>query len=179
MSNDVVVHWKLEIFKYTHLMKQRPKETAIILPDIRSSYNVGSIFRTADTAGVSKIFLVGYTPCPLDKFKRPNKEIAKTALGAEKTVSWEHVDDIFSLLERLKKEKFQIIAIEQSENSVDYKKINLKENTAFLFGSEVGGVSKEVLEKCHIIAEIPMWGEKESLNVSVVVGISIFRILNI
>ena len=151
----------------------------IILPDIRSSYNVGSIFRTADAVGISKIFLVGYTPCPLDKFKRPNKEIAKTALGAEKTIEWEHFDDIFELLEKLKKDGFQIIAIEQAQNSVDYKKVVLKEKNAFLFGSEVEGVSAEVLGNCDIIAEIPMLGQKESLNVSVSVGVAIFRILDI
>ncbi|MCK9352380.1 MAG: RNA methyltransferase [Candidatus Paceibacterota bacterium] len=155
------------------------EQNYIILPDIRSSYNVGSIFRTADALGVLKIFLVGYTPCPYDKFKRPNKEIAKTALGAEKTIEWEHVDDIFMLLGRLKKDGIQIIAIEQAENSVDYKKIKLKDKNAFLFGSEVGGVTKEVLEKCDLVAEIPMLGKKESLNVSVSAGVALFRILDI
>jgi tRNA G18 (ribose-2'-O)-methylase SpoU len=150
----------------------------IILPNIRSSYNVGSIFRTADAVGVSKIFLVGYTPCPFDKFKRVNKEIAKTALGAEKTVDWEHVDDIFSLLEQLKKDGFQIIAIEQAENSVDYKTVKLKEKNAFIFGSEVGGISKELLEKCDIVAEISMCGKKESLNVSVSAGVALFRMFD-
>ena len=160
-------------------MKQSQQENYIILPNIRSSHNVGSIFRTADAVGISKIFLVGYTPCPMDKFKRPNKEIAKTALGAEKTVEWEHCDDIFSLLEQLKKDGFQIIAIEQAENSVDYKNVKVKEKNAFIFGSEVGGLEKEILEKCDIIAEIPMQGEKESLNVSVSAGIALFRILGI
>jgi len=160
-------------------MKQPKTENCIILPDIRSSYNIGSIFRTADAVGVSKIFLAGYTPCPLDKFKRQNKEIAKTALGAEKTVEWKHVDDIFQLLETLKKSGFQIIAIEQSENSVDYKDVELKEKNAFLFGSEIGGVSKQILEKCDVIAEIPMLGKKESLNVSVSVGVAMFRICGI
>jgi tRNA G18 (ribose-2'-O)-methylase SpoU len=160
-------------------MTPLPKENYIILPNIRSSYNVGSIFRTADAAGISKIFLVGYTPCPEDTFKRPNKEIAKTALGAEKTVAWEHIDDIFPLLERLKKEGFQIIAIEQASNSVDYKKVTLKNKNTFLFGSEVEGVSQKILDECDVIAEIPMLGKKESLNVSVSVGVALFRLLNI
>ncbi len=160
-------------------MKELKNGNCIILPNIRSSFNVGSIFRTADAVGISKIYLVGYTPCPLDKFERPNKEIAKTALGAEKTIKWEHVDDIFLLLEKLKKDSVQIIAIEQAENSVDYKKVKLKEKNAFLFGSEVGGVSGEILQKCDVVAEIPMLGEKESLNVSVSAGVAMFRIVGV
>jgi len=160
-------------------MEPEKKQNYIILPSIRSSHNVGSIFRTADAAGISKIFLVGYTPCPLDKFKRVNKEIAKTALGAEKTMAWERSDDIFSLLERLKKEEFQIIAVEQDKNSTDYKQVKLKDKNAFLFGSEVGGVPKEVLEKCDTIAEIPMLGKKESLNVSVSAGVALFRMIDV
>jgi len=155
------------------------KEILVILNNIRSSHNVGSIFRTSDACGVSGIFLIGYTPCPLDKFKRPNKEIAKTALGAEKSITWNHEDDVLPLLSRLKKDGFQIIAIEQSSNSVDYKTVNAKEKTAFLLGSEVGGLSPEILNECDIIAEIPMLGEKESLNVSVAAGVAMFRILDI
>jgi tRNA G18 (ribose-2'-O)-methylase SpoU len=160
-------------------MKQPQKENCILLPNIRSSHNVGSIFRTADAVGISKIFLVGYTPCPFDKFKRLNKEIAKTALGADKTVAWEHADDIFSLLEKLKKDGFQIVAIEQAENSIDYKKVELKDKNAFIFGSEVGGLEKEILEKCDIVAEIPMHGKKESLNVSVSAGVVLFRMIDV
>ena len=159
-------------------MNTQKTQNYIILPDIRSSHNVGSIFRTADACGIEKIFLVGYTPCPLDMFKRPNKEIGKTALGAEKTISWGHFDDIFEVIDLLKKEGVQIIAIEQDEKSVDYKTVLLKTKNAFLFGSEVEGVSKDILKKCDIIAEIPMVGEKESLNVSVSAGVALFRILN-
>lgn len=155
------------------------KENCIILPDIRSAYNVGSIFRTADAAGISKIFLVGYTPLPVDKFRRENKEISKTALGAEKTISWEHIDEMLPLLKHLKNEGFQIIAVEQSEKSVDYKNVSLKEKNAFIFGNEVEGVSPEVLNECDVVTEIPMLGEKESLNVSVSVGVALFRILGI
>jgi len=155
------------------------KENCIILPDIRSAYNVGSIFRTADAVGISKIFLVGYTPLPLDKFRREKKEISKTALGAEKTISWEHTDEMLPLLKHLKNEGFQIIAVEQSEKSVDYKNVSLKEKNAFIFGNEVEGVSPEVLNECDVVTEIPMLGEKESLNVSVSVGVALFRILGI
>lgn len=160
-------------------MLKTKKEICVVLPDIRSSYNVGSIFRTSDAAGVSRIFLTGYTPCPLDKFKRPNKEIAKTALGAEKSIPWEYYAQIKPLLKRLKKEGFTVIAIEQSPRSVDYKKVKLPEKTAFVFGTEVSGLPEKILAKCDIIAEIPMLGEKESLNVSVSAGVALFRMLGI
>lgn len=155
------------------------KEISLILNDIRSTHNVGAIFRTADAAGVSKIYLVGTTPTPLDRFERERKDIAKTALGAEKTVAWEYVKTITLLLKKLKEEKVYIVAVEQSENSVDYKKVKLPEKSAIIVGNEVSGVPKDVLSKCDCVAEIPMSGEKESLNVSVATGVALFRILNI
>src|SRR3989344_4848535 len=147
-------------------------EVNIILPDIRSALNVGSIFRTADTVGVSKIYLTGYTPAPVDKFNRINKEIAKTALGAEKTIKWKKVENITKLLAKLKKDKFYLIAVEQDKNSVDYKKIKIKDQDkiSFIFGNEVVGLPENVLSKCNLIVEIPMRGEKESLNVAVSAG---------
>ncbi len=155
------------------------KEAIIILPDIRSSLNVGSIFRTADACGVSKIYLAGYTPAPVDQFGRADKQIAKTALGAEKNIPWEKAEGIDKLITKLKKEGFYIVAIEQAENSVDYKKVKAKAKTAFLFGNEVEGISKTILKKCDVTAEIPMAGDKESLNVSVSAGVALFRILNV
>jgi tRNA G18 (ribose-2'-O)-methylase SpoU len=155
------------------------KEAIIILPDIRSSLNVGSIFRTADACGVSKIYLAGYTPAPLDQFGRADKQIEKTALGAEKNIPWEKVENISKFITKLKKEGFYFIAIEQAENSVDYKKVKAKDKTAFIFGNEVEGLPKSILKKCDVIAEIPMAGDKESLNVSVSAGVALFRILNI
>lgn len=158
--------------------EQNIKETIIILPDIRSALNVGAIFRTADAIGVSKIYLTGYTPTPIDKFGRANKEIAKTALGAEKNIQWEKVEKVLPLLKRLKSDGFYLIAVEQSKNSVDYKKIKPQTKTAFILGNEVNGLPKNILQKCEVIAEIPMAGEKESLNVSVATGVVLFRILN-
>ncbi len=160
-------------------MEKKKKKVFVILPDIRSALNVGSIFRTADACGVNKIYLTGYTPAPIDKFGRINKEIEKTALGAEKNIVWEKVEDISKLLIKLKKEGFYLIAIEQADNSVDYKKVQAKSKTAFIFGNEVDGLAKNILKKCDTIAEIPMRGEKESLNVSVSVGVALFRILGI
>ncbi len=144
------------------------------------------MFRTADAAGIDKIYLTGYTPCPLDRFGRKRGDLAKSALGAEEFVKWEQKKNIFSLLAKLKEEKFLIIGIEQDKKSLDYKKISAKggpaygwKKLAFIAGSEVGGIPKNILQKCDIIAEIPMHGKKESLNVSVAAGIALFGILGI
>ncbi|MFA6095090.1 MAG: TrmH family RNA methyltransferase [Candidatus Paceibacterota bacterium] len=158
---------------------QKTREVYIILPDIRSAHNVGSVFRTADATGVSKIFLCGCTPTPLDHFGRPRKDIAKVALGAEKTIEWEYVKSTAIVLRKLKKEGVQIVAIEQADNSVDYKKVKPQFPVAIMFGNEVEGVSKKLLKQADVIAEIPMKGEKESLNISVSAGIALFRILGI
>lgn len=154
-------------------------KAVLILDNIRSQYNVGSIFRTADGAGVSKIYLCGTTPTPLDRFNREVKEIAKTALGAEKSVTWEYTKTTLLVVRKLKKEGYKIIAIEQSKDSVDYKKVKPKGPTAFVIGNEVEGVSKSILKLCDIVAEIPMKGAKESLNASVATGIALFRILGV
>jgi 23S rRNA (guanosine2251-2'-O)-methyltransferase len=155
-------------------------ESIAILYNIRSAENVGAIFRTADAAGITKIYLVGYTPAPVDRFGRERQDIAKSALGAEKTISWESVSDSEVLFSQLKKENFQIIAIEQDKKRAnDYKKVPIVGKTAFILGNEVSGLPEEVLSLCDIIAEIPMRGKKESLNVSVAFGIALFRILNI
>ena len=113
----------------------------LILHNIRSSHNVGSIFRTADGAGLQKIYLTGYTPAPLDQFKRVNKEIAKTALGAEKSVTWEKRENILDLITELKKAGYQIWALEQNKKSVDYRKVKLTGKTALIVGNEVEAVS--------------------------------------
>mgnify|MGYP001572456562 FL=1 len=135
------------------------------------------MFRTADAAGIQKIYLAGYTPAPLDRFGRKRKDLAKSALGAEEYVKWEQVKSLPALLTKLKREKFLIIGVEQAENSVDYKKVSLKNRNAFIAGAEVTGIPKNILEKCDIIAEIPMRGKKESLNVSVACGIVLFTVL--
>ena len=155
------------------------KKTVLILHDIRSNHNVGSLFRTADCVGIDEVVLTGYTPTPIDKFNRPIKEIAKTALGAEKSIPWKHEKDIKKVLKKLKEDGFTIIAIEQSENSVDYKKVKVKGNAAIILWNEVEGAPKNLLKMCDVIAEIPMKGEKESLNVSVAGAVAMFRMLNI
>lgn len=152
------------------------KTVFLILHDIRSSENVGSMFRTADAAGVTKIYLTGYTPAPLDRFKRKNTKLAKSALGAEDTVSWERAEDIVTLIEKLKRKGVQVFAVEQNQRSISYEEAKIPEKLALIMGNEVQGVSKEVLDLCDSILEIPMHGEKESLNVSVAAGIALFRV---
>lgn len=159
--------------------KKENQENIVILHNIRSVENVGAIFRTADAAGVHKIYLTGYTPAPLDRFGRKRGDLAKSALGAEEFVPWEQKKSISTLLAKLKKENFQIIAIEQDKRSVDYKKVKIKNKNAFIAGPEVTGIPKDVLGKCDVFAEIPMRGKKESLNVSVAVGVALFRICNL
>ena len=123
------------------------QENILILHNIRSVENVGAMFRTADAAGINKIYLTGYTPAPLDRFGKKRKDLAKSALGAEGFVSWEQKKSIFPLLAKFKKEKFLIIAIEQDKKSVDYKKVKLKNKNAFIVGAEVSGIPKNILKK--------------------------------
>ena len=151
----------------------------LILHNIRSSENVGSIFRTADATGISKVFLTGITPSPIDRFGRLNRKVGKSALGAELMVPFEKHSKIGKVIDNLKRKDFQIVAIEQSVDSIDYKAVKIKPRVAFLLGSEVGGLSRHILNKSDVVAEIPMAGKKESLNVSVALGVAIFRMLNI
>ncbi|MEK7169886.1 MAG: TrmH family RNA methyltransferase [Patescibacteria group bacterium] len=167
------------------------KELYIILHNVRSVFNVGSIFRTADAAGVQKIYLTGYTPAPVDRFGRGRKDFVKVSLGAEKSVAWEQKKDIHSLLREFFWKKISIVALEQSPQSIDYRKVRSKGPVAVIVGNEVGGIPKSVLARADIVAEIPMRGTmvrqaehprhtgtgKESLNVSVATGIFLFSLL--
>ena len=146
----------------------------VILHNIRSRHNVGSIFRTSDGAGVSKIFLTGYTPAPVDRFGRTVPEIQKTSLGASETVSWEYCENIEEVLTGLRKDGVKIIAVEQHERAQSYKDTPSSPSVAFIFGNEVEGVTDAVCKMADAVVEIPMMGEKESLNVSVAAGIILF-----
>lgn len=154
-------------------------KTYLILHNIRSVQNVGAIFRTADAVGISKIYLTGYTPTPIDRFGRERSDVAKTALGAQKNIEWEYVKTITPVINKLKKQKTNIVSVEQEVNAIDYKKVKIKKDTAFIFGNEVKGLSKSILDKSDQIAQIQMLGKKESLNVSVTVGVFLFRVLNV
>src|SRR5574343_1905342 len=113
------------------------KENIVILHNIRSVENVGAMFRTADAAGVSKIYLTGYTPATIDRFGRKRGDMAKSALGAEEFVSWESKKLICPLIAKLKRDGFQIIAVEQDDNSMDYRKVKTKDKNVFIMGPEV------------------------------------------
>lgn len=151
------------------------RDTYLILHDIRSIHNVGSIFRTADCAAVKKIFLTGYTPAPVDRFGRVLKDFAKVSLGAENSVSWEKADRITDCIAGCKEKRMQVVAVEQDEQSVDYKTWSPGGSVAYILGNEPDGLSKEVLAACDVIIEISMHGSKESLNVSVAAGIILFN----
>ncbi|MEO5635086.1 MAG: TrmH family RNA methyltransferase [Candidatus Paceibacterota bacterium] len=159
-------------------IKIKKRENILILPDIRSVQNVGAIFRTADAVGIDKIYLIGYTPTPLDRFGKVRGDMAKSSLGAEIFVPWEYRKTLLPLLKKLKAKNFYLIAIEQDKNSIDYRKIQTRNKNVFIIGREVKGISKSILKTCDAIAEIPMRGKKESLNVSVATGIALYSILN-
>ncbi len=146
----------------------------VALDNIRSAQNVGSFFRTCDSLGVDKIFLCGITSVP------PNKEILKTALGATETVLWEHFENTSQCLELLRKKGFKIICIEQTEKSLmlDNYEFNLDENICLVFGNEIEGVNKDIIEMADDCVEIPQLGSKHSLNVSVAGGIVIWDLLS-
>ena len=152
--------------------KRNRGSLVVVCHNIRSTYNVGSIFRTADGAGVARIYLTGYTPAP------PHPGITKTALGAEKFVPWEKAKNLSSVLKKLKKEKFRIVAVEQDKQSETYVSFRAKGNICLVLGNEVRGLSKAVLQKCDDMIEIPMRGKKESLNVSVAFGIVAYSMLS-
>ena len=153
----------------------------VVLDNLRSVYNVGSIFRTANAVGIEKIYLCGTTPTPVDKKGLRRKDFAKVALGAEDTVLWEYREETKSILQDLHGKGVYIIGLEQAENSVDYKKVSVegKGDAAFIVGNEVEGLTEDVIPLCDVIAEIPMIGTKESLNVTIAFGIGVYRILGI
>jgi tRNA G18 (ribose-2'-O)-methylase SpoU len=146
----------------------------VILNSIRSSYNVGSIFRTSDGAMITKLFLCGYTPHP------PKKEILKTALGSTESVAWEFVEDAKEVVIKLKSEGVKVCALEQTSNSREHYSIEDSEfPLAVIVGNEVTGVSQELIDLCDFSIEIPQHGIKQSLNVAVAYGISIFELRKI
>ncbi len=159
-------------------VKRRKKPVAafyVIAHNIRSLYNVGSIFRTADAFGVSKIYLTGYTGHP-GLGQKHSQAIGKTALGAEKWVSWEYSKSVFAVLRRLKNQKVKIIALENNTQSKNISGVNIRGPFALVLGEETKGVPKALLKACDAVVEIPMQGKKESLNVSVAFGIAAYAL---
>ena len=152
-------------------MRKNNQKLFIVLDNIRSAYNVGSIFRTADGAGVNKICVCGYSPTPDDR------KVVKTALGAECFVPWEYYRQAWRLLEKLKAAGMQIVALEQTKKSINYRKLKPRFPLALVVGNEVKGLSKGVLKYADKIIAIPMYGQKESLNVAVAAGIAIYKLI--
>jgi len=139
----------------------------LILDDIRSMNNIGSVFRTCDAFKVEKVYLCGITATP------PHREIQKTALGADETVVWEHVEDALALVKQLQSYGVIVAAVEQVENSISLLSFEPAKNQkyAFVFGNEVFGVNQLVLEQADFCLEIPQYGTKHSLNISVTAGV--------
>ena len=146
----------------------------IILDNIRSLHNVGSVFRTSDAFLIEKIYLCGITATP------PHKDIHKTALGATDTVSWQYEKDALTLVQKLQKENFKVISIEQTENSNSLQDFDLtsSEKIAVIFGNEVKGVQQQVVDESDVVVEIPQFGTKHSLNIATSVGIVIWELFN-
>ena len=145
-------------------------EVIVLLENIRSAYNVGSIFRTADAFLLEAIYLCGYTAFP------PHKEIRKTALGADTTVNWKYFKDSKDAIEELKRDGYKIYAVEQTINSISLRDFSSEGKLAFVFGNEVSGVEQSTIGLCHGSIEIPQFGMKHSLNVSVATGIVLWDI---
>ena len=143
----------------------------VLLNNIRSLHNVGSIFRTSDGARVKKIFLCGQTGYP------PREEITKTALGAEECVPWEYYIDPIDCIKKLKKRGIRIVALEQTKKSIDCTKFKPKYPLCMVVGHEIDGVQDKILSLCDAVIEIPMYGKKRSLNVSVAFGIAVYELV--
>lgn len=146
----------------------------IILDNIRSLNNIGSVFRTSDAFLIEKIYLCGITATP------PHKDIHKTALGSTETVAWEYVEDTLTLIHKLKAENIKAIAVEQAENAMMLDQFTPKKNTryALVFGNEVKGVAQDVVSASDVVLEIPQFGTKHSLNISVSCGVVVWDLFS-
>jgi len=154
--------------------KAKKMPVVVILNSIRSSYNVGSIFRTSDGAMIEKLYLCGYTPYP------PKKEVLKTALGSQESVNWKFEENPISIIKNLKNKGYTICALEQTNNNISYTELTKKHfPLCLIVGNEITGVSQELIDLCDVSIEIPQFGIKQSLNVAVAYGIAIFEIRKI
>lgn len=169
----------LEIRKQNQFSKRTP--ISLLLNDIRSLHNVGAIFRIADGIRAEKIYLCGITGKPSAegeaRHRRPNRMIAKTALGAEVSVPWEYHAEAFEIAKRLKKSGTQLIVLEHTDSSVLYSDAKPQAPVCLIIGNEVTGVDQNLVELADLAVEIPMMGEKNSLNASVAAGILAYRVL--
>lgn len=167
---------KLKNEELTRLSKEEFKNAnkqplVIVLDNVRSLHNVGSVFRTCDAFLIEEIVLCGLTGCP------PNKEIEKTALGATSTVKWQYFTTTLEAVKYLRNKNFKIFGVEQAEKSISLNHFKIAEKTALVFGNEVYGVEQEIIDVCDGVIEIPQLGTKHSFNISVSVGIVLWEIL--
>tara|TARA_B110000037_G_scaffold219169_1_gene283743 strand:+ start:722 stop:1255 length:534 start_codon:yes stop_codon:yes gene_type:complete len=143
----------------------------VLLDDVRSLHNIGSVFRTCDAMRVKKIYLCGITGQP------PHREIRKTAIGASESVDWEHKNNASEILTKYRDLGYEIIAVEQTSSSMSLEKYQLKnKNILLVFGNEINGVSQKLVDLCDFSIEIPQWGTKHSMNISVSVGMVLWNI---
>lgn len=154
-----------------------PNQTIVVLESIRSAYNVGAIFRTCDGAGVESVWLTGYSPTPIDRFGRPQKEITKTSLGASEIVPWQQFteSELLSALQAKREAGYTIVAVEQTAQAQSLIDWQAPPQCVYIFGNEIEGVSEPLLAGADVHVEIPMRGRKESLNVSVTAGIVLYQ----
>ena len=159
--------------KSVHEFKEAKKiPVVVVLDNIRSMHNVGSVFRTADAFLLRGIYLCGYTPQP------PHRDIHKTALGATETVEWKYAETTVEAVQRLKADGYQVYAVEQVQNSIPLNQFDLNQSAvAVVFGNEVSGVEQEVIKLCDGCIEIPQLGMKHSLNISVAAGIVLWELV--
>ncbi len=164
---------ELERLTDEEIKKAKKNPFVIVLDNIRSRHNVGSAFRTADAFLCEKILLCGITAKP------PHREIHKTALGATETVEWEHHENAMEVIDRLKEKGYKIACVEQADESISLEKfqLNSDEKLALIFGNEVKGVSESLVEKSDYVIEIPQFGTKHSINVSVSIGVVVWDLI--
>ena len=159
-------------------------DIVLIAHNLRSTHNVGSLLRTADGLGVGRVYLTGYTPYPLQSVDdrlphlaaKMDRQIAKTALGAEKSVSWEHCPDIESVITSLKSDGYTVAALEQASDSIKLPGYQPPAKIAILLGREAEGIEPEILALCDLTLEIPMFGAKESFNVVQAAAMALYHL---
>jgi 23S rRNA (guanosine2251-2'-O)-methyltransferase len=160
------------------------RDVVLVVHNVRSAHNVGSLLRTAEGLGVAKVYLSGYTPYPTSLNdtrlphigKRVDAQIHKTSLGAETSIEWQQADKAKSLLQRLEKQGYALVALEQTSEAVSLDKFKPPPKVALIVGNEVGGVDPEILDICNVHLEIPMRGRKESFNVAVAAAIALYQL---
>ena len=162
---------ELQRLSISDYKKAQKDPIIVVLEDVRSLNNIGAIFRTCDAMAIQKIYLCGITAQP------PHREIRKTAIGATESVDWEYQENVLDVLIKYQKLDYNLIAVEQTSKAISLNEYSVKnQKTLLVFGNEINGVSQSTIDKCEISLEIPQWGTKHSLNISVTTGIILWMI---